>query len=347
MAHQWRQRLEDPAPADGDRGELLSGKTSTRWTPESIHDFMHAKLVVADDVVFVGSFNFSRSGEKNAENVLEIHDATIADRLAAFIDDVRGATRERRPRTRVDPKHARSTRRPVRRAATFMLVLAAVACSTALATRSAGREGMHGLPGGQRLESARGRAPGGRRLRRIVNSIGPGRRCTPISAPACGTEARSESRSRRSALGQPKSEVSFEYADESRPGPVSDPGVGQDRRRAASRRRPACAHRRPRHCRLYELYALAPGRRPLDGGLRRDLGLRSNRLRPAVDLGRRSRPSDPPRPRPLRRGRDAGRIDHALRFTVSRTRRRTCGRRATWRVGDGRAPCRRWACGCG
>ena len=53
----------------------FSGKPSTRWTPESLHDFMHAKVVVADDVTFVGSFNFSRSGERNAENVLEIHDA--------------------------------------------------------------------------------------------------------------------------------------------------------------------------------------------------------------------------------------------------------------------------------
>ena len=67
----------------------FSGKPSTRWTPESLHDFMHAKVVVADDVTFVGSFNFSRSGERNAENVLEIHDAAVADRLAAFIDQVR------------------------------------------------------------------------------------------------------------------------------------------------------------------------------------------------------------------------------------------------------------------
>ena len=49
------------------------------WSPVSVHDFMHAKVVVADDVTFVGSFNFSRSGERNAENVLEIHDATVAD----------------------------------------------------------------------------------------------------------------------------------------------------------------------------------------------------------------------------------------------------------------------------
>jgi len=50
---------------------------------------MHAKVVVADDVTFVGSFNFSRSGERNAENVLEIHDPTTADHLATFIDEVR------------------------------------------------------------------------------------------------------------------------------------------------------------------------------------------------------------------------------------------------------------------
>jgi phosphatidylserine/phosphatidylglycerophosphate/cardiolipin synthase-like enzyme len=50
---------------------------------------MHAKVCVCDDTTFVGSFNLSRSGEKNAENVLEIEDAGIADRLAAYVDDVR------------------------------------------------------------------------------------------------------------------------------------------------------------------------------------------------------------------------------------------------------------------
>ncbi len=70
-------------------GGEFSGKTSTRWTPESVHDFMHAKIVVADDTSFVGSFNFSRSGEQNAENVLEIRDARVADRLAAYVDEIR------------------------------------------------------------------------------------------------------------------------------------------------------------------------------------------------------------------------------------------------------------------
>ena len=44
---------------------------------------------VADDTVFAGSFNLSRSGEMNAENVLEVRDAALADQLAAFIDEIR------------------------------------------------------------------------------------------------------------------------------------------------------------------------------------------------------------------------------------------------------------------
>ena len=67
----------------------FSGKRSTPYAPGSVHDYMHAKLTVCDDTVFVGSFNLSRSGETNAENVLEIEDAAIADRMAAFIDEVR------------------------------------------------------------------------------------------------------------------------------------------------------------------------------------------------------------------------------------------------------------------
>jgi len=71
-------------------GGSFSGKDSTPWAPGSLHDFMHAKVVVADDTVFTGSFNLSHSGEKNAENVLEISDAGLAAELADFVDAVRG-----------------------------------------------------------------------------------------------------------------------------------------------------------------------------------------------------------------------------------------------------------------
>ena len=67
----------------------FAGKRSTPWGPGTVHDYMHAKVTVADDVVFVGSFNLSHSGEQNAENVLEIHDPALAERLAEFVDSVR------------------------------------------------------------------------------------------------------------------------------------------------------------------------------------------------------------------------------------------------------------------
>ncbi len=66
----------------------VRGKVSTPWGPGTTHDFMHAKITVADDVAFVGSFNLSHSGERNAEDVLEIADAGVADALAAFAETV-------------------------------------------------------------------------------------------------------------------------------------------------------------------------------------------------------------------------------------------------------------------
>ncbi|MBV8064555.1 MAG: hypothetical protein JOY73_03445 [Actinobacteria bacterium] len=68
----------------------FSGKISTPYAPGSVHDYMHAKITVCDDVVFVGSFNLSHSGELNAENVLEIADPGLAEQLAGFVDTVRG-----------------------------------------------------------------------------------------------------------------------------------------------------------------------------------------------------------------------------------------------------------------
>jgi phosphatidylserine/phosphatidylglycerophosphate/cardiolipin synthase-like enzyme len=93
VVYQWRTNGRS-AWKIGILGSVLGhadfkGKPSTRWTPESTHDFMHAKVTVADDHVFVGSFNLSRSGEQNAENVLELRDPELAERLAAFIDVIR------------------------------------------------------------------------------------------------------------------------------------------------------------------------------------------------------------------------------------------------------------------
>ena len=121
--------------------------------------------------------------------------------------------------------------------------------------------------------------------------------------------------------GQPKSTVRFEYADESDRGPYPIPagvkiegGAGSDGdRHALIVDRDAC--------RLYELYALrrVGGRWTAGSGAIWNLG--SNRVRPAgwtsadaaglailPGLARYDEVA-------------SGRIDHALRFTVSRTRR--------------------------
>ena len=67
----------------------FTGKRSTPYAPGAVHDYMHAKVTVCDDTVFIGSFNLSHSGEENAENVLEIEDAGLAERMARFVDQVR------------------------------------------------------------------------------------------------------------------------------------------------------------------------------------------------------------------------------------------------------------------
>ncbi len=64
----------------------LIGKNSTPYRPDTIHDFMHAKVLVVDDTVITGSYNFSRSAEFNAENLLVLDNAALADTYSAFVD---------------------------------------------------------------------------------------------------------------------------------------------------------------------------------------------------------------------------------------------------------------------
>ena len=66
----------------------FGAKRSTPYASGSVHDFMHAKILVADDYVYMGSFNLSHSGEMNAENVLQVESKTIADRCAAYVEQV-------------------------------------------------------------------------------------------------------------------------------------------------------------------------------------------------------------------------------------------------------------------
>jgi phosphatidylserine/phosphatidylglycerophosphate/cardiolipin synthase-like enzyme len=93
VLHQWRENgnasWKEPLLRTVLTRAPFSGKHSTPYDPRAVHDYMHAKVTVADDTVFLGSFNLSHSGELNAENVLEIADPALADRLAAYIDGVR------------------------------------------------------------------------------------------------------------------------------------------------------------------------------------------------------------------------------------------------------------------
>ncbi len=73
-------------PVFRDVAARLVGKRSHPYSPSSPHDFMHNKIVVADDAVVTGSYNLSHSATENAENILVIHDRGLADRYCAYID---------------------------------------------------------------------------------------------------------------------------------------------------------------------------------------------------------------------------------------------------------------------
>jgi phosphatidylserine/phosphatidylglycerophosphate/cardiolipin synthase-like enzyme len=61
----------------------LAGKRSTPYSPTSRHDFMHNKALVVDDTVIAGSYNFSHSAEQNAENLVIVENAALADAYSA------------------------------------------------------------------------------------------------------------------------------------------------------------------------------------------------------------------------------------------------------------------------
>jgi phosphatidylserine/phosphatidylglycerophosphate/cardiolipin synthase-like enzyme len=63
----------------------LAGKHSTPYTPTSRHDFMHNKVLVSDNTVVTGSYNFSRHAQGNAENVLTIASQPLAQTYRHYI----------------------------------------------------------------------------------------------------------------------------------------------------------------------------------------------------------------------------------------------------------------------
>lgn len=67
---------------------VVHAKPSTPYGTGTVHDYMHAKLLVCDHVSFIGSYNCSHSGEFNAENVVELNSVPFAATCTAFIDEV-------------------------------------------------------------------------------------------------------------------------------------------------------------------------------------------------------------------------------------------------------------------
>ena len=90
VLQQWQDvpnnRWKIQAVQDIVQGAGLVGKNSTPYSPTSVHDFMHNKVLVVDDTVITGSYNFSRSAELNAENILMIESPALADAYSAYVD---------------------------------------------------------------------------------------------------------------------------------------------------------------------------------------------------------------------------------------------------------------------
>ena len=255
----------------------FAGKASSEdfGRPGSVRDTMHAKVLVVDDAVFVGSFNLSRSGEANAENVLEIEDAAIADRLAAWVDELRA---------RYPPA----------------------------AAALAGGDAAHERPGPAGPAHARRRRParGGRRRRRSRRGS-PRRaarwtsRCTTCASPA-RSATRSPTRSRAARARGVRVRIAIHDPEDPPAPPTTTPPqtrpdlLARDRRRRAADRRPRRPHapqvrgarRRRAVVRLDELDARlvdARGERHRHRGLAAArAGLRAH-LRGAVAAGATSR----------------------------------------------------------
>ncbi|HEY7000670.1 MAG TPA: phosphatidylserine/phosphatidylglycerophosphate/cardiolipin synthase family protein [Candidatus Udaeobacter sp.] len=64
----------------------LIGKNSTPYTPTGHHNYMHNKVLVIENTVITGSYNFSRSAQLNAENILFIESSALAETYSAYID---------------------------------------------------------------------------------------------------------------------------------------------------------------------------------------------------------------------------------------------------------------------
>jgi phosphatidylserine/phosphatidylglycerophosphate/cardiolipin synthase-like enzyme len=90
IVRQWKKIPADTqVVANWERvSALLSDKQSAPYTPDGPHDFMHLKVLVADDTVVTGSYNFSANAEHNAENQIHLDDPVTVAAYVAYLDTV-------------------------------------------------------------------------------------------------------------------------------------------------------------------------------------------------------------------------------------------------------------------
>lgn len=69
----------------------LIGKDSLPYRPGKSHNFMHNKLLIVDDLVITGSYNFSHAAQNNAENMLAMQSSELANDAIAYVDKLRNA----------------------------------------------------------------------------------------------------------------------------------------------------------------------------------------------------------------------------------------------------------------
>ena len=66
----------------------LVAKGSTPYTPSGPHDFMHLKVLLSDQTVITGSYNFSANAERNAENQIHLTDPATVTAYQRYLDAV-------------------------------------------------------------------------------------------------------------------------------------------------------------------------------------------------------------------------------------------------------------------
>jgi phosphatidylserine/phosphatidylglycerophosphate/cardiolipin synthase-like enzyme len=90
IVKEWRLNAKDTAVvADWEKVSAhLAHKRSLPYKPTGTHNFMHLKVLLADDVLTTGSYNFSANAEHNAENQLHVADPATVSAYADYLDAV-------------------------------------------------------------------------------------------------------------------------------------------------------------------------------------------------------------------------------------------------------------------